>query len=130
MATPGCTLRRLLVDLVREMWVPDGNRFAIWNDLVGGQSFDPDNLIWAMEELQSSHRKQIEWKASSMSQILLLAEIRADFHTSHLDTVRISNKTTVRLLACEWHIHEPQDFCEGSEEYKLLPEHLLKREEN
>lgn len=95
-APPGSTLRRLLVDLVREMWAPDGNRHEIWVQLVGGQSFAPDDLVWAMEELEKSTHE-----------------------------LRISQKTMTRLLACEWHTHEDKVFCEGSEEFKLLPEHLL-----
>lgn len=92
----GCTLRKLLVDLVREMWLPDGNKLCIWADLVGGNSENPDDLVWAIDEL---------------------------YRSTH--TIRISEKTTVRLLACEWHDHLRNDHCEGSEEYKLLPEHYL-----
>lgn len=94
---PGSTLRRLLVDLVREMWLPDGNRCSVWVNLVGGMSSNADELVWAIEALKNSHH-----------------------------TVRTSHKTTVRLLACEWHSHEAMDTCEGSEEYQLLPEHLLR----
>ncbi|CZT24003.1 uncharacterized protein RCC_09720 [Ramularia collo-cygni] len=93
---PGCALKRMTVDLVREMWVPDGHRFGIWNDLVGGCSAKPDDLLWAMDELNRSEH-----------------------------TVRISQKTKTRLLSCEWHVHEKNDECEGSEEYKLLGEHVL-----
>lgn len=96
MCPSGCTLKRLLVDLVREMWVPDGNRFVIWVDLVGGKSENADDLNWAIDELTRSEH-----------------------------TIRISQKTTTRLLACEWHVHEKNDMCEGSEEFALLPEHML-----
>lgn len=44
MTPRGSTLRRLLVDLVREMWVPDGNHHEIWNELAGGMSWDAEDL--------------------------------------------------------------------------------------
>lgn len=83
----GAPLRRMVVDLVREICIPNGHRHYVWNELVGGQSRDSERLWGVIKELQESDNK-----------------------------IRISLKTKLRLQACEWHKHEQGVFCEGSEE--------------
>ncbi|CAK4034056.1 Hypothetical predicted protein [Lecanosticta acicola] len=90
--SPGALLRQEFVVLVREMWLSDRGSYqhSVWNELVGGKSEDPERLCWVAEEF-----------------------VRAGL------SVRVSAKTTRRLQACEWHVHEKGEYCEGSEEARL-----------
>ncbi|EME45285.1 hypothetical protein DOTSEDRAFT_23332 [Dothistroma septosporum NZE10] len=86
----GSQLRKMLVALVREMWMPDGHKHTIWGELVDGRSEDPERLVWLVEALLDSKHE-----------------------------VRVSAKARRRMESCEWHVHEDFVWCEGSEEASL-----------
>lgn len=93
---PGCHLRKMLIELIRAMWVPEGHKHEVWNELVGGMSDDPEKLIWVSEGLS-----------------------RVGGDGKH--EIRVSAKMQRRLQGCEWHVHDKGEYCEMSDEARLWP---------
>lgn len=87
---PGASLKRMLVALVREMWIPDGHRDNFWPLILDGTSESPELLVGAIEGLYISKH-----------------------------AVRVSDRTLRRVYACEWHVHEKGAFCAGSEDMRV-----------
>lgn len=86
----GSTLRVLLVDLVRAMWIPDRHREAVWNQLAGGESPTPDQLMEMIEGLETSHLP-----------------------------IRASWQTMARFRSCAWHVHNDGERRQGNEEFMM-----------
>lgn len=84
-----------MVTLIRECWIPDRAQYnsATWTaELMNGTEPDPTVLMANLVHLENTLEREI----------------------------RVSGKTWRRVMGCEWHVHEEDVTCEGSEEARLI----------
>jgi hypothetical protein len=88
---PGSALRALFVEMLRAMWTPDRHRDPIWEELLRGQDgVGAGHLACLVDELAESRHG-----------------------------VGLRDSVLRRVVACEFHVHEEGEVCQGAEDMVL-----------